>query len=240
MAGSPAGYRPDMVDTTAGAPTSSAGETPHAPAKLGGLLLAGAVRLIGWARQAPKPLHPRGSVVEGILRRHAAERPSGVAWLDETGDDEVIVRLSRAVGLPSWLPDIHGLAMRLSGDGGRADLLLASTGLGRATRFLLTASRDHTARPLTSLLPYRGPNGPLLIGAVASGESRFELLWAEPTKDWVSFATLELAATSAPDGPVSFDPVLNCLPGLDNYGWVQQLREPSYRTARRGSRPNRV
>lgn len=85
-------------------------------------------------------------------------------------------------------------------------------------------------------MPYRGPNGPLLLGAVISSDDRFELLWAEPTKDWVAFATLELTATSAPDLPVSFDPVLNCLPGLETYSWVRQLREPAYRTARGNSR----
>ena len=205
------------------------------PATVGGLLLAGAIRGVQLARRTPKPLHPRGSVVAGVVRRHGSERPSGVPWLDEPGEDTVVVRLSRAVGLPGWLPDIHGLALRASLDGRPADLLLASTGLGRATRFLLTASTRLEGRPLTTLLPYRGPRGPLMIGATARGPDQFELLWAEPTGDWVSCATLELSAASAPDAPLSFDPVLNTFPGLENYGWVRRLREPAYGTARRGS-----
>jgi hypothetical protein len=30
--------------------------------------------------------------------------------------------------------------------------------------------------------------------------------------------------------------LLNTLPGLENYGWVRRLREPSYFTARRSRR----
>jgi hypothetical protein len=48
------------------------------------------------------------------------------------------VRQSRAVGLPSPAPDIFGLAVRVPTEGGRhGDLLFATTGLGRITRFTL-------------------------------------------------------------------------------------------------------
>ena len=43
----------------------------------------------------------------------AAAGPAlGVAWLDEPGADDVVVRLSRGGGLPAWCPDVHGLALR--------------------------------------------------------------------------------------------------------------------------------
>lgn len=34
------------------------------------------------------------------------------------------------------------------------------------------------------------------------------------------------------DAAISFDPVHDTIPGLDNYDWVRRLREPSYRVAR--------
>src|SRR6476661_10111092 len=100
-----------------------------APARAGGAALAGATRVLSALRRPAKPLHPLGTVLTGVLRRHGGAEPSGVPWLDETGEDAVLVRLSRAVGLPAPLPDIFGLALRMStADGRPADLLLATTG----------------------------------------------------------------------------------------------------------------
>jgi hypothetical protein len=76
------------------------------------------------------------------------------------------VRESRSVGLPEGLPDIHGLAVRVTNpDGTPGDLLLATTGWGRLTRFVLTVSRTTYGRPMTTLLPYRTDAGPVLLGA---------------------------------------------------------------------------
>lgn len=202
-----------------------------------GLALAGATRAVAAVRTAGKPLHPRGRVVMGRLRRTGAEPPTGVAWLDETGDDEVLVRWSRAVGLPSPLPDIHGLALRVPrDDGGHGDLLFATTGLGRLTRFVLTASGTPYGRPLTTLLPYRTAHGPLLLAAVGTGEGRFEIACASPSGPWRHVAHLDLSDTEGPDPEISFDPVRNTVPGLAAYDLVRRLREPSYRTARRTRR----
>ena len=203
----------------------------------GGLALAGATRAVAAVRTAGKPLHPRGRVVVGRLRRTGAEPPTGVAWLDEPGDDEVLVRWSRAVGLPSPLPDIHGLALRVPrDDGGHGDLLFATTGLGRLTRFVLTASGTPYGRPLTTLLPYRTAHGPLLLAAVGTGEGSFEIACASPSGPWRHVAHLDLSGTSGPDPEISFDPVRNTVPGLATYDLVHRLREPSYRTARRTRR----
>ena len=130
-------------------------------------------------RPAAKPLHPEGVVTSGTLRRFGAAETVDAAWLDEPGTDRVLVRQSRAVGLPSGLPDIFGLALRVpTPDGGHGDLLLASTGLGRLTRFTLTVSRSPRRRPLTTLLPYRTPCGPVLISAVYGDEHTIVLSWA--------------------------------------------------------------
>lgn len=204
-----------------------------AAASAGGAALAGATRAIAAARPAAKPLHPHGDVAVGRLRRTGGHLPTGVAWLDEPGTDDVLVRRSRAVGLPASLPDVHGLAIRvpLTG-GGHGDLLLASTGLGRVSRFLLTASRRPEGRPMTTLLPYRTPTGPLLIAAVAETADRFELAYAPPAGAWRRFAELVVTDEVQQDALVSFDPVTNVVPGLGSYEWVRRLREPSYGTAR--------
>src|SRR4051812_28719388 len=128
------------------------------------------------ARPAAKPLHPRGSVVGGTLRRFGSESRSGAAWLDQSGEDQVLVRQSRAVGLPAPAPDIFGLAVRVSTPGGgHGDLLFATTGLGRLTRFTLTPARTAHSRPMTTLLPYRTPAGAVLLSAVLDAETTVEL-----------------------------------------------------------------
>lgn len=205
----------------------------HALASVGGTLLAATTRAVAAVRPAAKPLHPRGEVTQGRVFRTGAVPATGVAWLDEPGVDDVLVRRSRAIGLPGSVPDIHGLAVRVPlPDGGYGDLLLASTGWGRLTRFLLTASRSPRDRPMTSLLPYRTGRGPLLLGARATGADSFELAVATPEGEWARFAELRISARPGDDPDVSFDPVTNQVPGLEQYDAVERLREPSYQTAR--------
>lgn len=211
-----------------------ANRVPAALADAGGKVLATTLSVMA-GRRAAKPLHPAGAVVLGRLDRIPAQRATGIPWLDEPGVDEVLVRRSRAVGLPATLPDIHGLAVRVPVRSGHADLLFASTGRGAVTRFLLTVSRSPEGRPLTTLLPYRSPAGPLLLAATASGADRFTLSWATGTGNWHDFGTLVLSGSPGGDELVSFDPVINTIPGLENYEWVRRLREPSYSMAR-GSR----
>jgi hypothetical protein len=207
----------------------------RAASSAGGQILRAATGLVA-ARPAAKPLHPRGSVVQATLHRFGGEGGSGVAWLDDAGEDEVLVRQSRAVGLPSPAPDIFGLAVRVPREDGRhGDLLFASTGLGRLTRFTLTLARSPGGRPLSTLLPYRTPAGPLLLSAVFRDDSTVELAWAIRSGDWHPFAELVLHEGPGDEGdmPLSFDPVRNVLPGLETYPWIRRLREPSYTTARR-------
>lgn len=218
------GYRPVMSALDAPA---------HVLAAAGGTLLAATTRAVAAVRPVAKPLHPRGEVVRGRLFRAGAVPTTGVAWLDEAGVDDVLVRRSRAIGLPGSVPDIHGLAVRVPRpDGGHGDLLLASTGWGRLTRFVLTASRSPQGRPMTTLLPYRTARGPVLIGARATGEESFELAVASPEGEWTRFAELRLSALPADDAEISFDAVAHQIPGLEQYDAVERLREPAYQTAR--------
>lgn len=201
-------------------------------ASAGGAALSGAARALAVVRRPAKPLHPHGDLVHGTVHRSGSSEPTGVRWLDEPGSDEVVVRLSRAIGLAAPLPDIYGIALRIPVERGHADLLLATTGLGRVTRFVLTPTRSPDGRPLTTLLPYRSPTGPLLLAAQPLGDAIFDLLWARPGGAWASFGRLVLSDEEGPDPTVSFDPLLNTLPGLENYSWVRRLRQPAYASAR--------
>lgn len=211
------------------------------PAAGAGRALATLTTAFGALRRLDKPLHPHGTVHPGVLVRTGSDTPTGVPWLDGAGEDPVVVRLSRSIGLPPTLPDIHGLALRCPIGGGHVDLLFATTGLGRVGRHLLVPRVD-AARPMSTLLPYRTAAGPVVLGARPAGPERLALAWAAVGADaWHTFAHLELHAGAA-DRLISFDPLLNAAPGLEPYPWVVRLREPAYawaRARRSAGRPGR-
>jgi hypothetical protein len=156
-----------------------------------------------------------------------------VPFLDEPGQLEVLARTSRAIGLPGFLPDIHGLALRVpDGRGGCGDLLFATTGLGRLTRFVLTASRRPGGRPMTTLLPYSTSAGPVVLAADVRDEHHVDLACAVGSGAWRSFGELLLMPYEEGDQTISFDPVRHQLPGLEVPAWVGRLREPAYDEAR--------
>ena len=184
-----------------------------------------------------KALHPRGGVRRGVIERHGCRAGTGVTWIDEPGRDRVVVRLSRATGLPEFLPDALGLALRVPReDGGHGDLLLSTTGTRSVGRFVLRPTR-HPARPYGSLMPYRSPSGPLLLAAfpLADDGTRFALAFSRLRGPWIPFGVLEVHSdwADAPDVPSAFDPVVNHLPELPSYGWAAQLRRFPYAASRR-------
>ena len=225
-----------MESTATGYPvdmTTLDSVTRAASAAAGTVLGVGA-RTLSAVRPARKPLHPDGRVLQGRLRRHGMTPPTGVAFLDGAGEQQVLVRESRAIGLPPPLPDIHGLAIRVTNpDGSPGDLLLATTGWGRLTRFVLTPSRTTYGRPLTTLLPYRTVAGAVLLGARRTGPGIVQLACAIGVRPWRVFAELSVSSDDSTDPTVSFDPVIHQVPGLGQYGAVVRLREPAYRSARR-------
>ena len=202
-------------------------------ADVAGRALAAITDGVAALRPADKPLHPAGDLYAGRLQRPGSDQPIGVPWIDQAGEDEVTVRISRAIGLPGPLPDVHGLALRLrKGQTRYGDLLLASTGWDPVTRHLLIPTWS-AQWPMTTLLPYRSPVGPLVIGARATDEHTYELSWARVGHGWQHLGTLALEMPLPDADGVSFDPVVNPLPGLTQYAWVERLREQSYATARR-------
>lgn len=183
-------------------------------------------------RHSEKPLHPDGDLFAGRLVRLGSDEPHGVPWFDQPGEDDVMVRVSRAIGLPGPIPDVHGLALRMrKGQTRYGDVLLATTGWDSVTRHLLMPSWN-ADWPMTTLLPYKSPVGPVVIGARPIDERGFELCWAQVGKGWHALGELTLDDPLPPQDDVSFDPVLNTLPGLEQYTWVERLRERSYATAR--------
>ena len=76
-----------------------------------------------------RAIHNRGRALTGRLTVSGGGA-TGVPLLDEPGSYDVLLRLSRSVGLPARLPDILGLAVRVldaHGPGRHQDLLLDST-----------------------------------------------------------------------------------------------------------------
>lgn len=199
-----------------------------------------------------RPIHPMGVALTGSIERHPGAEQSGVAWADTPGADAVSARLSRSVGTPPDWPDILGLALRISTDTGPADVLLASTGMSRPSRFVLTAHRHASNSKLTSLMPYKGSAGPVLLAALPektgrwlpAGPAAFRqalggttwtlgLYHARPAGRWIRFGTLMLTQDpGTEDLPTRFDPLENALPGAGTYDWTRRLRKPSYEAAR--------
>ena len=201
-----------------------------------GQVLGGLFFLVAKLRGGRKALHPDGSVHHGVLRRHGGTAATGVSWIDEPGEDQVTVRLSRSVGLPPPLPDILGVALGVPTAPGRGDLLLAGTGSGRLSRFLPHPRRRYSTGAYCSFFPYRTPTGALLLAATAAEPAGvFQLAWARLTGTWHDFGTLELAPDpgAGRDGELTFDPVLHEIPGLHSYRWAAELRRFAYAASRR-------
>lgn len=217
------------------------GRVVDAAAGTGGLALAAAFGTVARLR-AGRPLHPQGATYASTVTMSGGSS-SGVAWLDEAGTHEVRVRVSRAVGLPLWMPDIYGIALRVPDAGGRpVDLLFASTGDTATGRFLLRLRRGVESGPLTTLLPVRSVNGPLLLRFVASTPTPVDelalpaaltLSWARGAGHWQDVGTLVPGPRLGRElEEEHHDPVVHELPGTSQYGVVRRLREPAYGAAR--------
>ena len=136
-------------------------------------------------------------------------------------------------------------------EGPRHDLLLASTGLHRITRFVLLPRQNPVRTTYTCLSPYAAPRGSVVLAAAPTPQPQptaasppgsdvasrltFGMLAASPGGRWQPFGRLELAARAddEPDLPLRFDPILNPLPDLHHYPALRRLREPAYTAARR-------
>jgi hypothetical protein len=222
--------------------------------QLAGRLVAVPLGAVARWRQG-KPMHFRGAVLDAVLERHGGDPPFGVPWLDAVRDEPVVVRMSRGAGLPAPLPDVLGLAIRLTADDGTpVDLLLSTTGRGRLGR-LLPVPRSDAAATYGSIMAYRSGAGPLRIAALpevpalpsdpgpvaraaADGGIVFTLAAAIGPGEWRPFARLRTTGAREPlDPALRFDAVRNAPPGLAADGPMARFRAPAYATARAVGRP---
>lgn len=180
-----------------------------------------------------KPVHPAGRVGSGELEVTSPRPEFGVPLLADTGTHACTVRFSRTIGLPPSWPDVEGLALRLDDEG--ADVLFASTGVGRLGRWVFQARSAHEHGPLTTYLPVSTDAGSLLLRVTPLDQSdpplRWELSAARVGSEWRPLGVVR--ATWGEDRPVRFDPVENVLAGTRQYPLVSVLREPAYTLARR-------
>ncbi|MCQ6271241.1 SRPBCC family protein [Pseudarthrobacter sp. R1] len=239
-----------------------------------GRAFAALFRLLKVARP-DRPIHPKGRGLAGkVTRTGTSGEPSGLDWLDAPGIDPVVARFSRSAGLPQTLPDVLGLALRVtpsrnsvsgttldagadggaagggsdgSGPDGAADILFASTGWQLPGRFLLQPRLDVSSATFTTLMPYRGRKGPVLLGlrslslpagSITDGEWVLGLYWAKPAGPWRQCGELRLRASPEPaDTPLRFNPLENQPPGAQAYDWTRRLRERSYQAAQQTPPP---
>ncbi|WP_431891527.1 hypothetical protein [Cellulosimicrobium funkei] len=211
-----------------------------------GAALAAATGTVARVRDG-RPMHARGVLLRGTLV--VAEDEAGAASVPQ-GRTPVTVRVSLGAGLPRGLPDVVGIAVRWTDDGAPQDVLFASSGRGRLTRFLLVPRRALLGGWLSTLMPLRSPHGPRVLAlrpdhdaARGAGTPVLEVLEATPLGAWHRFGAVELhgpEAGSAHDGDdpeVRFDPTGHAPRHLGTYGWEDALRARGYRAARRAGGP---
>jgi hypothetical protein len=230
-----------LLQDQSASPGSAPGDVAPGVTETAGRGLAALFRVLKVARP-DRPIHPKGLGLTGELTRTGTSgEPSGIDWLDDAGTDSVVARFSRSVGLPEGFPDVLGLALQVTPSNGAsvADVLFSSTGWQLPGRFLLQPKLDIASATFTTLMPYRGAKGPVLLGlrtlnlpagSVTSGEWVLGLYWAKPTGPWRQCGELRLRATPA-DTPLRFNPLENQPPGAETYAWARRLRERSYRAA---------
>ena len=217
--------------------------TVQAGAKAAGGALAGTLGAIAWMTHR-KPLHARGRTHRAVLRVDAPVVETGVPLLAERGHHPCVVRLSRALSTPKGWWDIGGFALRVERagvDGGPADLLFASTGVGRVGRHVLRVTRHPLDEPMTTLLPvHAGASSLLLLVRPLAGRAHeeFALSVCLDGADWSPVGIVEVGAEMAGASP-RFDPLVRRLEGTAPPTWVTAMREPAYRLARRLGRRTR-
>lgn len=198
--------------------------------------------------------HPHGVGFAAVLEP-LGDRPTGAAALDR--ESEAVVRLSRALGLPEWLPDPCGLGLRIPdahGPGRHQDILMVSSSRPVVGRHAVLPARGFLDRHYSTLLPYELGGRRILLGArstepdgvgpkLADLRRRdaagldFELEMADVGGDWRPVARLSLRQRMSPEETerLELDPT-NTGGGLRLAGIVNRLRGPSYRGSQNGRR----
>lgn len=171
-----------------------------------------------------------------------------------------VVRFSRGAGLPRPLPDIHGVGLRVldaHGPGRHQDVLVTSVVSPGVGRYVLRPGWTVSGPTYSSIAPYRGPSGDLLLGArvppgerydlnrlhdvVEAGRCRLELMAAHPFGPWRSIGTVTVhhdRLSEEDEEALQLDP-WNTAEGFTPVGWVNRLRRPAYAASQEGRRSTR-
>lgn len=178
-------------------------------------------------------IHEVGTTYDAVVRTTGA----GPGPFEVVGEQAVVVRVSRGLGLPPPWPDVVGLGIRLVGPTGPQDLLLDSCGRGRLTRHVPTLRRDLDRGPLGTLIALRHGTTVFHVGAFPRGRSGagrvLDLATAPPYGRWTTVGSLVFGAPTA-DQSVRLSPANSSL-GVTLSPWWQQLRVWSYRASRKGA-----
>lgn len=218
---------------------------PTLPRTISGPVLTSATAAFRAASRVrgERAIHAKGRTLTGRLSAPGGAG-TGAALLDAPGAYDVLVRLSRSVGLPDLLPDVLGLAVRVldaHGPGRHQDLLLDSARPEPLLRRLPLPARDHLSTLYCSLLPYDVAGRRMLLGARgAAGQHPattkalpdalvLELLVATPHGSWHSWGTLRTTGElPAPRGrQLRFNPWTTG-GGIRPAGPLQEWRRRAY------------
>jgi hypothetical protein len=204
--------------------------------------------------------HPDGVGYSGVLRvERSTPSLAGAPLLGEPGEHPAVFRFSRGAGLPEPLPDVLGLAVRLTdahGPNRHQDFLLVTSADAPVLHHLLLPSTGFFGQSFSSLLLYRiggnvrlvgaqpvrgpsaaGPRGaiPQLEAAIARGEAGFTLALASLTGRWESLGRLEVGTRlgDAETEALAFNP-WNSGGGIRPVGPLMGLRRGAYPGSQRG------
>ena len=173
------------------------------------------------ALRGARVFHPHGRTHDAVVTVSGGPG-TGASLLDIPGRHQGVVRLSRGVGLPSPLPDVEGLALRLPGlgvHGTPLDLLVNS-----AWRYAFVPSV--LAPTWSAVLPHRTGSGRLVLLGARPDDDGFALLVADLLGPWRQWGRLALGAEL--DGEsLRFAPTIGA-PDLQHVALFRTLREWSY------------
>jgi hypothetical protein len=205
-----------------------------------------------------RSLHPDGASYHATVQIDGDPDFEGAPLLAHTASHAALVRFSRGAGLPPWLPDVLGLALRLCdahGPGHHQDLLMATSAKPPVLHHLLLPGvRGPFGQPYSTILPYRAGRGIRLFGALPlrapdhdrrsdldeftavaeRGEACFALAVAAPFRGWRRIGSIEVGAVLAIDTGerLCFSP-WNTGGGIRPAGPFQGLRGPAYGASQR-------
>jgi hypothetical protein len=161
-----------------------------------------------------------------------------------------VARMSRSVGLPPPMPDVHGLAVRLPdfhGPGLAQDVLLSTSGARGVLRRVLLPTRDPLRRVYSSVLPFEIRGRRCLLGARAIWPAppeaspgapglQFELMHAERGEPWraIGVVTLGEELSEAAAEALRFHP-WQTSDGIRPAGLVNRIRLAAYPGSQEGS-----